>query len=117
MSPCYVGERVARRIVYRRSGGWCEGCDKRPATDWHHRLNRSQGGLWQASNGLHLCPACHWWVTHHPIAAHDRFGWHCEPHEVPARARVWLARRGWCLLSDPGDVTPVDDDPALLHPW
>lgn len=62
----HVGEHKARELVYARSGGWCEialpGCT-RTATEWHHRLNRSHGGRWEASNGLHLCSRCHLAVT------------------------------------------------------
>jgi hypothetical protein len=116
VSRCYVGERIARRIVRRRSGGWCEVCDRRRATEWHHRINRSQGGEWRASNGLDTCSACHLHITTNPHAARQQ-GWHLYPGEHPAAMRVWLARRGWCLLSDPGDVTPVDNDPRYVHPW
>lgn len=102
------GERRARRVVERRSGGWCETCDAAPATDWHHRKNRSQGGRWTAGNGLHVCRGCHHYITTHPAIARDH-GWSVSATAEPSAARVWLRRHGgWCLLSDAGDVTPLD---------
>lgn len=111
-----TGERRARRIVAARSGGWCEACDRRVAAEWHHRVNRSQGGRWCPANGLHLCSPCHTWVSHHPVSAMAR-GWHLDPCENPARARVWLARHGWCHLGTGGDVTPLDTRTPYAHPW
>lgn len=97
----------ARRDVSRRSGGVCEVCDRAPATDWHHRKNRSQGGQWSASNGLHLCRACHRMVTEQPEAAR-RWGWAvpswCDPAEAPVR----LLRHGWVRLTDDGRYIPVE---------
>lgn len=102
-----TGERRARRIVGRRSGGWCEACDRYSATDWHHRLNRSQGGLWCPSNGMHLCRTCHHLITTEREVAKER-GWALEPHQVPTASRCLFARIGYVLLSPAGDVTPVD---------
>ena len=92
----------------------CEGCDRRYATDWHHRQNRSQGGGWRASNGMHLCRWCHGWVGDNPVSARER-GWSIRRAADPTRERVWLARHGWCLLSDAGDVTPLDR--PVWDPW
>ncbi|GHG97426.1 HNH endonuclease [Amycolatopsis roodepoortensis] len=55
----FFPESEARTIVRARSGGLCEKCGQAEAIHWHHRLNRSQGGTWHPSNGLHLCLACH----------------------------------------------------------
>jgi hypothetical protein len=107
-------EARGRRVVYRRSGGWCETCDRAAGVEWHHRINRSQCGTWEPSNGLHVCRPCHDWIGWRPISAMER-GWHLEPHEDPRTARVWLARRGWCLLSNPGDIDVLDVAPR--HPW
>lgn len=50
----------------------------------------------------------------HPISAMER-GWHLERYEDPRRARLWLARRGWSLLSDSGDIDVLDV--AYTHHW
>lgn len=93
-------EREARRIVTERSGGVCEMCQVRPATDWHHRKNRSQGGSWSASNGLHLCSPDHRWVTEHPAAA-VAHGWSVRSWMDPAEVPVTVTLR-------PGnDITPA----------
>lgn len=113
-----TGERRARRIVARRSGGICEACDRRPAVDWHHRCGRAQGGRWCPSNGLHLCRQCHEWVTTHPTAARE-YGWSVRRAAEPSRERVWLPRHGWALLSTAGDVTRLDRpiwDPYIGQP-
>ena len=101
-----MNELRARRIVSGRSGGWCERCDRRLAAEWHHRKNRSQGGRWCPSNGLDLCGPCHRFVTAFRTVAF-RHGWAVEEGLDPRRVPVWLARRGLCLLSPAGDVTPV----------
>ena len=56
-----------KRIVRRRSRGWCEmpGCT-RAATAYHHRKMRSAGGLGLVENCLHLCAEDHAWVHDHP---------------------------------------------------
>jgi 5-methylcytosine-specific restriction endonuclease McrA len=41
-----------------RDDGRCRLCSKR-ATDAHHILYRSQGGLDEPWNGISLCRACH----------------------------------------------------------
>lgn len=114
-----MSERRARRLVRERSGNWCETCDRRPAVDWHHRQNRSQGGGWTAANGLHLCRPCHAFITEHPDAAR-RHGWTVPRASDPTRERVLLARHGWSLLSLAGDITPIDrpvrDDPWIGQP-
>lgn len=106
------GEREARRIVAERSGGVCEMCGAARATNWHHRKNASQGGLWCPSNGLHLCGSGstgdHGWVTEHPTQAHDDGGWVVWSHEDPAAVPVLVAGRGWVLLGADGSVESSD---------
>lgn len=106
----FTGERRARRIVTGRSGGFCEVCDRLQATEWHHRKNRSQGGAWCPSNGLHVCSPCHRHITTHPFAAREQ-GWAVGHTENPERIPVWLGRHGRVLLSKAGDVTPVEQEP------
>lgn len=104
------GEATARRLVRARSGGVCEVCARQPATDWHHRLNRSQGGTWSASNGLDLDRQCHRFVTEHPAAARDR-GWALRAGQDPATEPVHLAWTGLVRLDDAGGIT------RLTHTW
>lgn len=101
-------EHLARKIVRRRSEGWCEACDRRAATDWHHRQNRSQGGDWRPSNGMHLCRPCHRDITDPRDDTPRRNGWTIPRASDPSKERVWHARHGWCLLSDAGDITLLD---------
>lgn len=99
-------ERWARAAVKERDQGMCVRCG-RPGGNFDHRVNRSQGGRWAASNGQTLCGSgttgCHGWVTNHPASAiQDGFA-------VPgyAHPEVWPAYRihvGWVVYFD----DPVD---------
>lgn len=97
-----MGEASARKLVYARSGRVCERCSSARATEWQHRKNRSQGGLWEASNGLHLCTSCHRYVTDHPAESTAK-GWTvpswCTPAAVPA-----LVNGHFRYLTDDGAV-------------
>jgi hypothetical protein len=72
------------RLVLERSGGVCERCLVRPASQIHHRCARQAGGSkhtsWinLASNLAHLCGSsadgCHGWATSFPALARDH-GW------------------------------------------
>lgn len=101
-----------RRLVYGRSSGECEAgvpdvCAG-IAREWHHRLNRSQGGRWDASNGLHLCRPCHAYVTDKARNEAKEKGWAVAPGVTPP-ADVPVLRRGvWVLLDDAGAVTPLE---------
>lgn len=59
-------ERSTRPAVSGRSGGICEYCRKRRATDKHHRVSRGVGGPWNPANILDLCRHCHREATEHP---------------------------------------------------
>lgn len=102
-------EQKARRLVAERSGGLCEICALATAREWHHRKNRSQGGRWEAGNGMHLCRADHAYVTEHPAEA-ARNGWTVrsfEPCSVP------VVRRGkWVRFDDEGGFEPVEKGTA-----
>ena len=111
----WVGEARARDAVAGRSGGLCEirlrGCFGR-ALDWHHRLLKGQGGLWQASNGLHLCRWCHEAVTNTRgnRATYEQNGWlipaNTVPAIVPADVPVLLPSGQRVFLDDVGDYLP-----------
>lgn len=125
-------ERTGRPLVVARSGGWCEirmdGVCLGRASDWHHRKNRSQGGRWLASNGLHACRACHYAVTNtegHRAEYEDK-GWivpgQVDPHTVPALIHTATLGHTYVLLDDDGMVQlapwpeHVDSDPFELAP-
>lgn len=96
-------------MVEVRSGGICEGCSARPATDIHHRQYRSRGGSHALDNLLHLCggeagmaggnhSGCH--GKAHTKAGHE-LGWSVhswdDPAHVPVNYRgreAWLTRWG-----------------------
>jgi hypothetical protein len=99
-----------RSLVYARSDGRCEaaiaGWCSLVATDWHHRKARSLGGRWDASNGMHLCRACHAWITENPLGAAQR-GWYLTHREDPSAVPV--KRFGeLVLLDDDGGFEPVE---------
>jgi len=92
-------EREARRIVYARSNGICEGCGKARAVEWSHRKARSQGGKWTPSNGMHLCRADHAWIHSNPNAA-NACGWYLRSWQNPAAEPVLLGDRPVLLMDD-----------------
>jgi hypothetical protein len=102
-----VSVKLARSLVYERSGGICEVCGKARGTNWHHRKNAGQGGLWAASNGLHLCGSgttgCHGHITTHPAVSREQ-GWSVPSWGDPLTTRVWLAGRGFVFLRDDGSM-------------
>lgn len=105
-----TAETSARELVYARSGGDCEvripGVCLGRATNWHHRRNKSQGGLWLPSNGLHLCGSgttgCHGWITHEPSKSYE-LGWSIRGHQPPADVEV-LYRGQLVRLDDAGGI-------------
>lgn len=110
-------ERLGKELVFGRSNGWCEiqlpGCHGR-AIDWHHRRLRSQGGRWDASNGLAACRWCHEAVTNTRgrRAEYEANGWLVSREAIPAAVPVLLANVGWALLDDDGGYELVVGDAA-----
>lgn len=113
----HAGVNEARRLVKARSGGFCEihmmGCYNL-ATDWHHRKLRSQGGKWEAVNGLHACRFCHEAVTNTRghRKEYETNGWLVSRESDPASTEVLLwhqGRQDWFLLKEDGT--------AELAPW
>ncbi len=104
-------ERAARKVVAGRSYGRCELNPRHPATDMHHRLNRSQGGLWCPANLLHLCADHHRWITEHPNAAVAQ-GWTIHGRRDPATVPVWLFGHEWTFLNADGSITDTNEEAA-----
>lgn len=95
-----------REKLRARSLGVCELCGAAPATNFHHRKNRSQLGGHNLSNALHLCGSgttgCHGLVTEHPKDAYDN-GWSVRSGFNPADVPV--KRMGvWVRLHDDGTI-------------
>lgn len=95
--PSKAQSQAARRLVLQRCLGLCEGCGIRPATEMHHRLYRSRGGLDTAANLLHLCggeaglfggnhSGCHG-IAHTIIGEH--LGWSVRSGNDPAIVPVF----------------------------
>lgn len=107
-----MSERAARQLVAARSMALCERCGRAWATDWHHRKNRSQGGLWCPSNGLHLCRRCHDDVGRFVSLALVG-GFLVRRFAIPANQPVRLHLHGWALLNPDGTVHPLTDRSIL----
>lgn len=117
--PSRAGESRARRLVRKRSGGLCEiamssMCTSQ-ATEWSHRIRRSQGGLWLPSNGLAACRSCHLVITN-TRGHRDAYvanGWVLNSTQRPLEARVLTIHSlDPVLLDDNGGWTPVTQQPT-----
>lgn len=104
-------EQAARALVRTRSQGWCEmqltGCSGR-ATDFSHRIRRSQGGHWTASNGLDACRMCHTWVTERTTESNG-LGLTLESWQDPTVEPVAYQNAGFVRLDDEGGLWPVGE--------
>lgn len=98
-----------RAALKSRSDGICEICGTAPATNFHHRKNRSQLGGNELSNALHLCGSgttgCHGMVTEHPRDAYN-YGWSVRSGFNPAETSV-LRMGEWVLLDDEGNLKKI----------
>lgn len=106
-------KRVAD-IIHTRSDGICEGCNRRPATEMHHRQYASRGGKSTVQNGLHLCgmgnvqgAGCH--GVAHSGEGHE-LGWSVNSWDDPALVAV-LYRGVMSWLTPQGTVVPTGDEP------
>lgn len=103
--------RTQREKLKARSLGICELCGAAPATNFHHRKNRSQLGKDNLANAMHLCGSgttgCHGMVTEHPADAYA-YGWSVRSGFDPAEVPVKRMGR-WVLLDDHGCVLPVKE--------
>lgn len=103
-----MNEKRARELVYNRSDHVCEVCGAVRATNWHHRMARSQRGTWTPSNGLHVCGSgttgCHGKLTNTNgrRAEYEARGWIVRSWQVPADIPVMHSRYGLVYLDDTG---------------
>ncbi|MDI9889943.1 HNH endonuclease [Microbacterium sp. IEGM 1404] len=90
----------ARPIVHKRSGGMCERCCARRATDVHHRQLRRHGDH-KPANLVDLCRECHNRVHEHrdeATAAGFIVSGRVDPRTVPVQHGLY----GRVLLDDAG---------------
>lgn len=77
--------------------------------NYHHRINRSQGGVYTPSSALWLCGSgttgCHGWITDNPEVAVEK-GWSVKSTGDPLETPV-LYRGKWVLLDDAGGFVPA----------
>ena len=102
--PFMWDETSTRCAVPNRSGGRCEVCGGH-GSEMHHRLRRSQGGLWRPANILHLCgglAGCHEFFTVRPELAFE-LGVSVPRGVEPSRVAV-RTYQGVIWMSD--DITP-----------
>lgn len=107
--PTPAESRRAYEKVAERSFGLCEVCGVRQATETHHRLHRSHGGLDTVENLIRVCG----WGNHSGChgKAHsdsDRYtqGWAVRTGYDPAT--VALTYRGQlCWLTADGGIEAV----------
>ncbi len=104
---------AAKDAIKKRSGGLCEGCRKREATEYHHRKFKSRGGIGTVANGLHLCG----WGNHtgcHGKAhsAEPPSGWALHSWDDPLLVPVEL-HAGTFYLDNAGEYRPPDEIPEF----
>jgi hypothetical protein len=100
--PFVWDEPSTRSAVPGRSGGSCEVCGGRAATDMHHRVGRGQGGGWRPANILHLDRGCHEFFTVRPELACE-LGVSVRRGREPSQVGVHT-HQGVVWLSD--DIAP-----------
>lgn len=107
-----------RRALHERSGGVCEGCGRRPATDAHHRQYLSRGGAHDLENLFDTCggasglaggnhSGCH--GVAHSGEGHE-LGWSVHSWDDPALIPV-LYRGVLSWLTRDGRVVDVKPEP------
>lgn len=114
-------EAKAREAVKVRANGRCELCQRAEPLEWAHRRNRSHGGGWSPSNGLHLCRNCHSWTELNPLLGYAG-GWRLDTDTAADEAVVWLRPfmiEGWYQLPATGEYVMSRHQPGTpkLPPW
>ena len=97
------------KLIETRSGGLCEGCGVREASEKHHRKFKSRGGKNELVNALHLCgwgnhTGCHGEAHTDPERTVD--GWSVNSWDDP-RSKPVLYRGRWVFLLPDGGVADV----------
>lgn len=106
------GEDKVRAALRERSGGWCEvaipGVCLGRATNYQHRINRSQQGAYVLSAALDCCGSgttgCHGAIHAGPARAY-RNGWSVRSWDDPLTKPV-LYRGRMVLLDNEGTIIP-----------
>lgn len=118
-------ERDGRKLVSRRSGGWCElrieGVCLGRATNYQHRRAEGQGGPTTASNGLDVCgmgnaTGCHGFLHQNPNLAEDN-GWTVKSWDDWRATKVVLWNGDTWLDDEGGFEPPVPPCPLGCAVW
>lgn len=91
-----------RQIIHDRAEGVCEAmlpevCRGSQGLQWHHRKNRSQGGMGDPENCLLVCLWCHEHIGHNPRVSYEK-GWLVKMSKDPGDVHVTY--RGRVVLLD-----------------
>lgn len=95
-------------LVMDRAGNCCERCGRARPEQIHHRKPRGAGGTSDPEinspvNLLALCSPCHLAVERDRSVAYEQ-GWLVRREHNPATTPVWLAFRGYSLLTPVGTI-------------
>lgn len=101
-----------RRLVELRSGGVCESCGDRPASDIHHRQYLSRGGVHDVHNLIHLCgfgntSGCHGRAHTNGTPEGLSIGRGYRSQLIPV-----LYRGTWVLPDDDGNLQRLNESTA-----
>lgn len=115
--PAKQPKRIPARneaIVKRRSGGVCESCGARPATNVHHRKYLSRGGTHDVHNLFDLCgmgnvKGCHGRAHKDGEREGLAIGRSYRSELVPV-----LYRGRWATLDDDGGVEFITESTAQV---
>lgn len=109
-----------RRLVELRSGGVCESCGDRPASDVHHRKYLKRGGTHEVHNLLALCGGPFGMAGGNHSGCHGRAhsgaegeGLSVWSHERSEMKPV-LYRGVWVLLDDDGGLQRLSESVAEM---
>jgi hypothetical protein len=109
-----------RRLVEARSGGVCESCGDRPASDIHHRQYLSRGGTHDVHNLIALCGGSGGLSGGNHSGCHGRAHRDGEREGLAIRSRyrselVPVLYRGvWVLPDDTGGLRRLSESAAAL---